>query len=509
MGDGVATLTASQRVSSQAVWSVLAKVATLGATLGVSVAAARLLGAGDFGVWSFARSVVVYLALLGAFGLDRALLRFVPELEAAGAGRAVARLLRATFAVQAMLLVVTGIVTVALRPLWERVFMPEIGPLLPVVALLAAALVFKETLYQLFFALARARALAVTTTLTGCAWLALTWWLLSSGAGAAGALLAQVAALVLAIVSLVPLLAGTLRALPRRSDVTIGPRRVAPYAATVVGSGVVNLIVQRQSEILFLAAVAPPAVVGFYDLGYSLPQLGLELVPLSLYAVVLSAITESYSRDPSRLGHLVGWYYKLLATVTLPVAILGVAWADRALVLLYGEQMAPAGPLARIFAVVHLLPFVSVPVGTALQVKELAHRTLPLGVFQVAVNLGLDLLLIPRFGVAGAVAAVVATFFLVTPVTIAFAMRLTGPLELPFRWIGRLTLALSPGLLPALLRPWLHGWLGLTAGVAASALLMLVGFRLARVVGPEERYRLEHAHLPAKRWLVRLLAGGA
>ena len=36
--------TASQRVSSQAVWSVLAKVATLGGTLGVSILAARYLG---------------------------------------------------------------------------------------------------------------------------------------------------------------------------------------------------------------------------------------------------------------------------------------------------------------------------------------------------------------------------------------------------------------------------------------------------------------------------------
>jgi O-antigen/teichoic acid export membrane protein len=507
MGDVVAAAlpTASQRVSGQAVWSVLAKVATLGGTLGVSIVAARYLGADDFGVWSLARNMVVYLGLLGAFGLDRALLRYVPELEAQGAGAGVRRLFILTVGVQALLASVAGALLVALRPLCERLLTPKIGPLLPLIAVLAAVFVFKETFYQLHFALGRARVLMITTTVTGAVWLTLTWWLLDEGWGAGGALAAQAGALGLACVMLLPSLQRAVRSLPTESPNGVRPRRLGGYAATMVGSGLVNLVVQRQSEVFFLAIVASPAVVGFYDLGYSLPQLGLELVPLSLYAVVLSAVTASYTRDPSRLGVLVGWYYKLLAVVTVPVALLGVVWADRALVLLYGAEMAPAGSVARIFSVVLLLPFVSVPVGTALLVKEQAHRTLPFGVLQLAVNIVLDLLLIPRFEIPGAIAAVVLSFVLVTPITIRYALRFTGPLEFPFRWIARLLVAVSPGLLPALARPWVHGWPAVATGVAASCVLMLVGFRLSGLIGAEERHRLETANLPGKRWLVRLL----
>ena len=507
MGDVVAAAlpTASQRVSGQAVWSILAKVATLGGTLGVSVVAARYLGAEDFGVWSLARNMVVYLGLFAAFGLDRALLRFVPELEARGAGAAVRRLLLLTFGLQALLASVAGTLLVALRPLCERLLTPKIGPLLPLIAILAAVFVFKETLYQLHFALGRARVLTVATTVTGAAWLALTWWLLDAGWGAKGALVAQAGALALACAVLLPSLRRTLRSLPMESPDTLHHRRLGGYAATMVGSGLVNLIVQRQSEVFFLAMAASPAVVGFYDLGYSLPQLGLELLPLSLYAVVLSAVTASYTRDPSRLGALVGWYYKLLAVVTIPVALLGVVWADRALVLLYGAEMAPAGPVAQIFSIVLLLQFVSVPVGTALLVKEQAHRTLPFGVLQLVINIGLDLLLIPRFEISGAIAAVVLSFVLVTPITIRYALRFTGPLEFPYRWIARLFVAVSPGLLPALARPWANDWKTVAAGVAASCLLMLVGLRFGGLIGPEERYRLERAHIPGKRWVLRLL----
>ena len=222
--------------------------------------------------------------------------------------------------------------------------------------------------------------------------------------------------------------------------------------------------------------------------------------------MVLSAITSSYQRDPSRLGHLTGWFYKLLAVVTVPFALLGAVWADRLLVLLYGAAMAPAGQVARVFSVLHLLPFVSLPVGVALNVVEKAHRTLALGLIQVAVNLGLDLLLIPRFQLEGAIAAVALSFLLVTPFTIYYALRFTGPLEFPWAWMGRLVLALSPGLLPGLARPWIPaGWAGTIAGVVASALLMAVGFRFAKLLGPEELYRLREASFPGKRFVLRYL----
>ncbi len=496
---------ASERVAGQAVWSILSKIATLAGTLGVSVIAARLLGSHEFGVWSLARNMVAFGVLAASFGLDRALLRFIPELETQGSLSGVRRLFGAVAAAQVALLVIASAVLLLLEPLWQRLFMPEIGGLLPLICAVTAAFTLKETLYQLHFALAQARVLTIATAITGFGWLGLTWWLLERGGGTRGALLAQTAALAAAIAYLLPSLRRLLRAVPRRSETRISAARVTSYAATQVGSSLVNLIVQRQSEVYFLAMVATPAVVGFYDLGYSLPQLGLELVPLSLYAVVLSAITASYQRDPSRLGILVGWFYKLLAVVTIPFSLLGVLWADRLVVLLYGAQMAPAGVLAQVFSAVHLLPFVSLPVGVALNVVEKAHRTLSFGLAQVIVNLTLDVLLIPRFKTGGAVAAVVLSFVLVTPVTIRYAVRLTGPLEFPWRWMGRLLASLSLGLLPGLARPWLSGWPGTLLGISSSALLMAAGFRYGGLIGPEERLRLDKVSFPAKRFLVKAL----
>lgn len=501
----VAGPSASQRVAGQAVWSVLAKVATLAGTLGVSVLAARMLGKDAFGVWSLARNLGAFGVLLVSAGLDRALLRFVPELEALGAQAGVRRLLRTVLLLQLALWAAASALLLLLAPLFERLFTPALLPLLPAVCLFAAAFAFKETLYQIHFALGRARILAIATTVTGVGWLALTAVWLSAGGGAGAVLAAQSLALLAAVGLLVPSLGRAFAAVPQRTAEGIAGRRLGAYAGSQMGSSLVNLVVQRQSEIYFLAAVASPAVVGFYDLAYSLPQLGLELVPLSLYAVVLAAMTSTVHRDPSRLASLVGWYYKLLAAVTLPFALLGAAWADRAVVLLYGDAMAPAGDLARIFSLVHLLPFVSLPVGAALNVTERSHRTLRFGLAQVGVNLLLDFLLIPRFQVAGAVAAVVLTFLLVTPLTLRYAVRQTGPLEFPWRWILRLAAGLSLGLLPALARPWLPGGWGLAVGVLAALPLMVLGVRLSGVLGTEERYRLRTTAYPGRRWVLLAL----
>ena len=75
---------ASQRVAGQAHWSILAKVATLAGTLGVSVICARRLGKDEFGVLSLAKNMVAFGVLAASLGLDRALLRFVPEMEPPG-----------------------------------------------------------------------------------------------------------------------------------------------------------------------------------------------------------------------------------------------------------------------------------------------------------------------------------------------------------------------------------------------------------------------------------------
>lgn len=497
--------TASQRVAGQAVWSIAAKVATLGGTLGVSVIAARLLGKDEFGVWSLARNFVAFGVLLGSAGLDRALLRFVPELESVGSRRGIRRLVGAVFLAQVVLLIAASALLLLLAPFFRRLFMPELIPLLPVVCVVTAAFTLKETLYQLHFALARARVLAVATTITGAAWLLLTWWWLRAGGGSKAALGAQALALFAAIVYLLPSLRACLRDVASGSEVVLEPRRVTAYAGTQLGSSVVNLIVQRQSEVYFLAAVAPAAVIGFYDLGYSLPQLGLELIPLSLYGIVISAVTVSYHRDPTRLATLVGWAYKLFALVTVPFALLGLAWADRLVVLLYGPAMAPAGDIARFFSVAHLLPFVSLPVGIALNVVERAHRTLWFGLVQVVVNITLDILLIPRFKVPGAMAAVVLSFFLVTPATIRYAQRQTGDLGIPWGWMTRLTVVLSPALLPMIARPWLSGWGGLVVGLTSSAAIMAVGLRFGGLLGSEEIYRLKNISFPAKRFVLKAL----
>jgi O-antigen/teichoic acid export membrane protein len=105
--------------------------------------------------------------------------------------------------------------------------------------------------------------------------------------------------------------------------------------------------------------------------------------------------------------------------------------------------MAPAGPIAAAFCVLHVLPLISTPLSIAITVKEKVLQMLPYMLLQVGVNLLLDWALIPRFGMSGAVAAVGATFVLTIPWRLRAVRSILGGIHFPTKFFIRQLLVTS------------------------------------------------------------------
>jgi O-antigen/teichoic acid export membrane protein len=142
----------------------------------------------------------------------------------------------------------------------------------------------------------------------------------------------------------------------------------------------------------------------------------------------------------------------------------------------------------------------------ALYVMEKTHVNLSIYAVLAVVNVGLDLLLIPRFGVTGAmipVAAVIA----VSPFAYAAAVRREVPdVRVPMRFIAKCFLASSPVLLLLPVMRYVSGVVELVAAAVAAALLLIVSFRVARVVGPTEFEILESIPLPGAGRLLKFMS---
>jgi O-antigen/teichoic acid export membrane protein len=485
--DGTAATYFSRESVAGVPWMVSNKVLMLFVYMGLSILTVRLLGPAEYGRFVLARSVMEFFAIICALGLDVAILRFIPELVATRNKAGLRRFLIRVLALQQTAALLATVALVVARPLLERAFKVSFAGLLVPTGILLAATIFKDALNNVFTALFRARIVAVFSLLNGVLWISLLVWLLNRNPNASVALSVQSSALLLVYGAALILLSRLIRALNWRSPPRgIGRHRALTLSLSVMLNALLRMLMLKYTEVFFLGIYFTPAIVGYYDLGYSTPMLVLTLIPAALQTLLTSAFAQAYARDPQCLGRLIDSVYKLTILIVLPLAAFGVFFASRGIVLLYGENMAAAGPIAAAFCVLHVLPLISTPLSMAITVKEQVSRMLPYMLLQIGLNLLLDWILIPRYGIAGAIGAVAGTFVLTIPWRLRAVRAVLGGIHFPVAFflrhllvVGALAAALSP------LAPHLNLWTLVALGGTYLAVYLAL-IRLLRLIRPED-----------------------
>jgi O-antigen/teichoic acid export membrane protein len=456
-------------------WMVASKFLLFFVYFGISVITVRLLGPEKYGVYSICKSMAEFGVLFGALGLNSALIRFIPELVVETNRAGLRRLLWKAGALQAGAALLATAALVAAAPLLDRMFGVRFGLLLPVVGLLAAALLSKDFFNDTLTALFEVRKVVVLSFAQGLLWLGLLLGVRAWRPGVAEVMLAHAFSILLLSAAAAWVLARHVAGLRWRSPPQgIGKERVLRFAIPSFLNALARAVMLRYSEVFFLGAFWGAQVAGVYDLGCSAPFLAITFIPMAVQTLLSAGFSEAHSRDPACLPRLVDFSYKFLVLLAVPLAVLGVFFAPRAMVLVYGEAMREAGPVASAFCVLHVMPLVSMPLSMAIMAREKVLGMLPLMLLQVAMNLALDALLIPAWGLKGAVAAVALTFVLTIPVRLRAVRRLVGGIWFP---TGFLLRVLVPSVLLAgglrLLTPSPGLPLLAAIGVAYAALLLL------------------------------------
>jgi len=179
-------------------------------------------------------------------------------------------------------------------------------------------------------------------------------------------------------------------------------RRFLGYALPWVPNFILLFVVWRQSETLLLGIFRSREEAGFFDLAYKLPMLVLEFVPSAIYPLVLAGFAETATLARGRMTAVIWTYYRLLFFIVTPLALLGVAMGDTLLARMYGEKHGAAGSYCQVFFLVFALGFLGTPLSMTVYILEKVWVNVLLNVGYGVVVLGLDLLLIPRYGLLGA-----------------------------------------------------------------------------------------------------------
>lgn len=469
-------------------WNVAGTFVPQLSLLVISIAAARFLGPSQFGRQSFIAFVEVSAMTLFTAGIPLALARFVGELLGQGRGGVARTVVRQTWMIEAAgavigggLLVTIGLLGAEPRAAW----------------LLAGAVVFTGVLQRVPTALLTGLqhwrepslvAVRIAVVVAGA-----TIAVLAAGGGITGMFAVEAAATVLSLVWLARIATRAERRLPDERPLPVDVRRGMVNYALLSSVGVVlTLVVWRRSEFLFLDHFSSDTQIALYSVAFAAVA-ALLLAPQAVVAAALPAVATLVGAGAlDRISAGFGRALRLLLLVTLPLSALSIALGPLALRLVYGEAFRRAGPVV----VVLLAPFPLIALAnlSSVVLAGLNRLKFPLvaGIVGAAVNIGLDLLLIPRYDAVGAAFANIGGQLAAGLPALVYAARLLRPLNWAPSSLARACVAAAAGGIGArLVSDLLGGVPGLLCGLAAGLAVFAVTAAALPILIPEDARWLE------------------
>lgn len=147
---------------------------------------------------------------------------------------------------------------------------------------------------------------------------------------------------------------------------------------------------------------------GFYNAAYSL-VFSTVLVSNMVNSALYPSLARQSQRDAASLPKIYEQTLRYLMLLALPIAVGGASLAHQIVPFLYGEEYVPAVSALRLVIWAVPLMFASEFLGYVVVVAGLEGRVARAVMLSTGINIGFNLLLIPRFGLASAATLTVVT----------------------------------------------------------------------------------------------------
>jgi O-antigen/teichoic acid export membrane protein len=237
-----------------------------------------------------------------------------------------------------------------------------------------------------------------------------------------------------------------------------------------IGFGLVTIYYKL--DIVMLSKLDTLESVGQYSIGYKFADLA-SYVPLALLTPLLALMVASWPHDTASLRSHFRQAFVLLFVAATGLAVGFACVAQPVVELLYGSRYAPSVDASRYLVAGAAIQFFSYLAFTTL-VSVGRNRPYALaGLAGVAINAGLNVVLIPRYSFNGSAVATVITEVIVSSVLLASLTRTPGIVTIPVGVIVRTAIAGAAlaGVYIGLVQlvPW-----PVAAGVAGAAFLALL-----------------------------------
>lgn len=409
--------------------SLALSVCAQACTMGVTLVLARQLGAADVGRYAQVQALLALLGIITLGGLRAGLTRFVATQRADGDLGAVHGTVRAGIAFAGVTSIVAGAALIVYaHPIAAGAFHDEkltellrlVGVTLPFASLTDVAISASQGFRRMrVYAVVQ---LFIEPTIR----ISLTALAIMLGAGVRGAvyslLASNVIAAGLALTALMRLLG------PCRSRVRYAIRDLMSFSfiswfATLATTGLI------WADTVLLGILAKSSAVGVYNVATRLVMLAAFVMTPINQTVGPRIAHVSQLHDVAGLQRMyrvaTGWIVRL----SLPAFIILLAF-PRELLRLFGASFAIGATVTVVFALGKLVDAATGPCSVMLNMTGRPAVNMAANLFALVLNVGLNLLLIPRYGVVGAAIAWTVSLVVVNAIRVVAVYALLG--VLPF-----------------------------------------------------------------------------
>lgn len=268
-------------------------------------------------------------------------------------------------------------------------------------------------------------------------------------------------------------------------------KRMFSFSGLSTGLMILQIVIWDRSDIIFLKLLQPDIrQLAFFSVCFSVAD-RLMRVPQTFANALSPSQMAEYGRDKERLFKMTSKASTYILLGALPILI-GIACVGGPFVrVMYGSQYLPAIPVFIVVALLSIPKAVLTPAQTLLYSAEDLGFVLKWGCVAAAMNVLLDVALIPSHGALGAAWAngIAQTFAALTiwgRVLVRYPVRIDGPVVLR---LAAATLAMAAVVLGIVAMPF-DPLIKLSVAVPAGAIVFLVTSRMFAVLQKDDRRRL-------------------
>ncbi len=358
----------------------------------IIIYAARILGTDGYGVFSYAITLAGVLTLFMDPGINSILIR-----DAAKVDEEERRTIFGTmFVIKIVLLLIGVAVILFVAPLFTT--LPGAKILLPIVALVLAFDTMREFFFSLIRAMEKMEWEAAIFLLTNAGIVVFGFIFLYMATNAQSFSWGYVAGDVLGTTAAVIALRTYFKKIFSHFD----PARVMPIlraAWPFAISGALGLLFTN-TDILIISWMRSAAEVGTYSAAIRIIQT-FYLIPNIIQLTTLPFIARLANKDNARFRAALERTLGIVFLASIPLSLGGIVLGTQIMSFIFGAPYAVGGLAFKLLAATLMFDFTAAIIINALFAYGHQKSLITSSILGSVVNVGLDLLLIPSFGIAG------------------------------------------------------------------------------------------------------------